>query len=117
MPSFTMQTAAYKKPRARFMHLGFWRVGLFKIYSFFLVAQTGTPGFRLRVTVTQRPLEPTIEASKRGGAIFLNPPPLKRTRNQSPNRGGAVFVREEGWPGGTRSRGGLEKNTLPLSTY
>src|SRR5260221_8298766 len=105
MPSFTMQTAAYKKPRARFMHLGFWRVGLFKIYSFFLVAQTGTPGFRLRVTVTQRPLEPTIEASKRGGSIFLKPPPLKPARTSSPRGRGPGSRREEGWAMGIPSRG------------
>jgi hypothetical protein len=80
MPSFTMQTVARKKPRARFMHLGFWRVELFKIYSFFLVAQTGTPAPRLRVTVTQRQLELTIEASKRGGSILLTRPPMKRAQ-------------------------------------
>src|SRR5258708_30123422 len=111
MPYFTMQTAAYKKPRARFMHLGFWRVGLFKIYSFFLVAQTGTPGFRLRVTVTQRPLEPTIEASKRGGAIFFNPPPIKRAPNPSAPGRGTGSGREESVPLALPSQGVLIKIT------
>src|SRR5260221_10548051 len=116
MPSFTMQTAAYKKPRARFMHLGFWRVGLFKIYSFFLVAQTGTPGFRLRVTVTQRPLEPTIEASKRGGVILLTPAPLKRAPTPSPPRTATGLRSEERSATELPAAGACKKTTRPPLT-
>ena len=81
MPSFTMQTVARKKPRARFMHLGFWRVELFKTYLFFRLAQIDKLRFQLRVTVTQRLLELTIEASKRGGSILLTRPPMKQAQN------------------------------------